>query len=72
MRGWGECDADGLVTEVMGANERSRDFHPGSHWLIPSPRYFAKSFPENPYCMIGNAWQAAVLFTGALWALGSW
>ena len=49
-----------------GQIKRSRDFHLGSHWLIPSPRYFAKLFSENPYCMIGNAWQAAVLFTGAL------
>jgi hypothetical protein len=34
--------------------------------LYPPPGTSPKFFPENPYCMIGNAWQPAVLFTGAL------
>jgi hypothetical protein len=42
----GRAGARGSVTEVTWIKTRSRDFHLGSHWLIPSPRYFAKLFSE--------------------------
>jgi hypothetical protein len=60
----GRAGARALLRKSL-VKTRSRDFHLGSLWLIPSPRYFAKHFC-NAYCMMPKAWQAAVVTTGVL------